>query len=66
MLVKTITIDNVDLELLDRQRRDLYAVISAEGVDKTKRDNLDGLMGLLDYICDKYEVLAYSTDGEEL
>ena len=62
----TITIDNVDLGLLDTQRRDLYKLMCENRKDlgEEKFENLEGLMGLLDYICDKYEVLTYSTDND--
>lgn len=60
MRIETIVVKNVDLHLLHEQRRDLYAVMNAGDVTESQRDNLEGLMGLLDYICDKYEVLTYS------
>lgn len=65
MRIQTVVVDNVDLSMLYDQRKDLYEVMNSDGVTKTQRENLEGLMGLLDYICDKYEVLTYSTDGEE-
>ncbi len=70
MLIETITIESVDLELLHNQRRDLQKVMKLDGVTELEQDNLEGLLILLDYICDKYEVLtqscehAFSTDGE--
>ena len=64
MRIQTVVVDNVDLGMLYDQRKDLYEVMNADGVTKTQRENLEGLMGLLDYICDKYEVLTYSTDND--
>lgn len=65
MLIETITIENVDLELLHNQRRDLEKVMNLDGVTEPQKDNLEGLLILLDYICDKYEVLTYSTEEGE-
>lgn len=65
MLIKTITIESVDLELLHNQRRDLEKVMRLDGITEPQQDNLEGLLILLDYICDKYEVLTYSTEEGE-
>ena len=58
----TITIDNVDLGLLDSQRRGLHELL-LQHPETYKDDNdpheLWSLLGLLDHICDKYDKLAY-------
>ena len=54
MLVTNIRVDNVDVELLNKQRLELHELLVKN--EPSEKGDLWGLLYFLDHICDKYEV----------
>lgn len=53
----TIVVEEVDLTLLNEQRKQLHELLLANFfVDGQEEGNLWGLLEMLDYICDIYNV----------
>ena len=59
---KTVVLENIDMELLSQQKRDLLDIIDCFQADffslpslSKKIKSLDGLLHMIDYIQDKIE-----------
>tara|TARA_R110002020_G_scaffold324581_3_gene540231 strand:- start:254 stop:427 length:174 start_codon:yes stop_codon:yes gene_type:complete len=52
---KTVVLENVDMELLSQQKRDLLDIIADHKESSPKIKSLDGLLHMIDYIQDKIE-----------
>jgi hypothetical protein len=58
--VANISVEMVDVDLLNDQRKKLHELLVV--IDPKGKNDLWGLLGLLDYICDKYEHLITPSD----
>ena len=52
---KTVVLENIDMELLSQQKRDLLDIIADHKENSKKIKSLDGLLDMIDYIQDKIE-----------
>ena len=52
---KTVVLENIDMELLSQQKRDLLDIIADHKENSKKIKSLDGLLHMIDYIQDKIE-----------
>ncbi len=52
---KTVVLENIDIELLSQQKRDLLDIIADHKENSKKIKSLDGLLHMIDYIEDKVE-----------
>lgn len=53
--MKTITIDNIDLDLLVQQKSSLLLLMEHPGLPEDWLEDLDGILNLLDEIQDQLE-----------
>jgi hypothetical protein len=56
----TISVEMVDVEMLNDQRKKLHELLVV--IDPRGKNDLWGLLGMLDHICDKYEHLITPSD----
>ena len=52
---KTVVLENIDMELLSQQKRDLLDIIADHKENSKKIKSLDGLLHMIVYIQDKIE-----------
>jgi hypothetical protein len=52
---KIVVLENVDMELLSQQKRDLLDIIADHKESSSEIKSLDGLLHMINYIQDKVE-----------